>query len=165
MRLKRRKTMLFNRILYPTDFSPLSEIAKDYVMKLREANAKEVILLHVINPLEFSLPQFNDPFALDVASIYAHVPEIEKKVMDENQRMLDKTAKELKSVGFKVKKKLTIGEPKDEIVRVANDEKVNLIVIGYHGKGLLERILEMGSTAKSVIRKAECPVLVVKRQG
>ncbi len=155
--------MLFNKILYPTDFSPLSEVAKNYVIKLREANAKEVVVLHVINPLEFSLPQFNDPFALDVATIYAHVPEIEKKVMDENQNMLNKVVKELESVGFKVSKMLIIGEPKDEIIKVAKNENVNLIVIGYHGKGLLERILEMGSTTKSVIRKAECPVLVVKR--
>jgi nucleotide-binding universal stress UspA family protein len=59
---------------------------------------------------------------------------------------------------------MTIGDPKEEIVRVADEEKVNVIVIGYHGKGLLERILEMGSTAKAVIRNAKCPVLVVKRE-
>jgi len=71
--------------------------------------------------------------------------------------------KELKEWGFSVKTVMTVGDPKSEIVRVAEEEKVNVIVIGYHGKGIIERILEMGSTAKAVIRKAECPVLVVKR--
>jgi len=155
---------LFRKILYPTDFSDLAEVAKDYVKKLKEANAKEVIVLHVVHPLEFSLPQLDDPFALDVATLYAHIPEIEKAILKSHEERLKEIEEELKKEGFKVKSILTVGEPKEEIVRVAQEEKVNVIVIGYHGKGLLERILEIGSTAKAVIKEAECPVLVVKRR-
>ena len=155
---------LFRKVLYPTDFSELAEVAKDYVLKLKDANAQEVVILHVIHPLEFSLPQFDDPFALDVATIYAHIPEIEKEVLKKHEEMLNTMADELEQQGFTVKRVMTIGDPKEEIVRVADEEKVNVIVIGYHGKGLLERILEMGSTAKAVIRNAKCPVLVVKRE-
>ena len=155
---------LFRKVLYPTDFSELAEVAKDYILKLKEANAQEVVILHVIHPLEFSLPQFDDPFALDVATIYAHIPEIEKEVLKKHEEMLNTMADELEQQGFTVKRVMTIGDPKEEIVRVADEEKVNVIVIGYHGKGLLERILEMGSIAKAVIRNAKCPVLVVKRE-
>jgi nucleotide-binding universal stress UspA family protein len=155
---------LFKKVLYPTDFSELAETAKDYALKLREAGAEEVVLLHVISPLEFSLPQFDDPFALDVASLYAHLPEIEKEILKRHQEMLEMLSQEFEKAGFKVKKLLTVGTPSDEIVRVAKEEDVNVIVIGYHGKGLIERILEIGSTAKAVIKKAECPVLVVKRR-
>ena len=155
---------LFRKVLYPTDFSELAEVAKDYILKLKEANAQEVVILHVIHPLEFSLPQFDDPFALDVATIYAHIPEIEKEILKKHEEMLNTMADELEQQGFTVKRVMTIGDPKEEIVRVADEEKVNVIVIGYHGKGLLERILEMGSTAKAVIRNAKCPVLVVKRE-
>ena len=155
---------LFRKVLYPTDFSELAEVAKDYVLKLKDANAQEVVILHVIHPLEFSLPQFDDPFAMDVATIYAHIPEIEKEILKKHEEMLNTMADELEQQGFTVKRVMTIGDPKEEIVRVADEEKVNVIVIGYHGKGLLERILEMGSTAKAVIRNAKCPVLVVKRE-
>ncbi|RUM88461.1 MAG: universal stress protein [Thermovibrio sp.] len=154
---------LFRKILYPTDFSELAEVAKEYVKKLKEANAEEVVVLHVIHPLEFSLPQFDDPFALDVATIYAHIPEIEKLILDRHEEMLKKIEKELKELGFQVKTVMTVGDPKSEIVRVAEEERVNVIVIGYHGKGIIERILEMGSTAKAVIKDAKCPVLVVKK--
>jgi len=154
---------LFRKVLYPTDFSELADIAKEYVKKLKEAGTEEVILLHVIHPLEFSLPQFDDPFALDVATIYAHIPEIEKAILESHERMLKEIEKELSSFGFKVKRIMTVGDPKEEIVRVAEEEKVSVIVIGYHGKGLIERILEMGSTAKAVIKNAKCPVLVVKK--
>ena len=154
---------LFRKILYPTDFSELAEVAKEYVKKLREANAQEVVVLHVIHPLEFSLPAFDDPFALDVATLYAHLPEIEKAIIEAHEERLEEIEEELKAVGFKVKALLTVGEPKEEIVRVSEEEKVNVIVIGYHGKSLIERILEIGSTAKAVIKKAKCPVLVVKK--
>jgi len=154
---------LFRKILYPTDFSDLAEVAKDYVKKLKEANAEEVVVLHVIHPLEFSLPPLDDPFALDVATLYAHLPEIERAIIEAHEERLKEIAKELEAVGFKVKTLLTVGEPREEIVRVAREERVSVIVIGYHGKSLIERILEIGSTAKAVIKKAECPVLVVKK--
>jgi len=155
---------LFKKILYPTDFSELAEVAKEYVIKLKEANAQEVVVLHVIHPLEFSLPQFDDPFALDVATLYAHLPEIEQAILRSHEERLKEIEEELKKAGFKVRTVLTVGEPKEEIVRVAEEERVNVIVIGYHGKSLIERILEIGSTAKAVIKKAKCPVLVVKKR-
>jgi len=155
---------LFKKILYPTDFSELAEVAKEYVKKLKEANAKEVVVLHVIHPLEFSLPQFDDPFALDVATLYAHLPEIEQAILRSHEERLKEIEEELKACGFEVKTLLTVGEPKEEIVKVAKEENVSVIVIGYHGKSLIERILEIGSTAKAVIKKAECPVLVVKKR-
>ncbi len=155
---------LFEKILYPTDFSDLAEVAKEYVKKLKEAKAKEVVVLHVIHPLEFSLPQFDDPFALDVATLYAHLPEIEQAILKSHEERLKEIEEELKELDFKVKTVLTVGEPKEEIVRVAKEEGVKVIVIGYHGKSLIERILEIGSTAKGVIKEAPCPVLVVKKK-
>jgi nucleotide-binding universal stress UspA family protein len=118
----------------------------------------------VIHPLEFSLPQFDDPFALDVATLYAHLPEIEQAILRSHEERLKEIEEELKACGFEVKTLLTVGEPKEEIVKVAKEENVSVIVIGYHGKSLIERILEIGSTAKAVIKKAECPVLVVKKR-
>ena len=53
------------------------------------------------------------------------------------------------------------GEAASEIVRVAAERKVDLIVISSHGRTGLGRIL-FGSTAESVVRHAPCPVLVVK---
>jgi nucleotide-binding universal stress UspA family protein len=53
------------------------------------------------------------------------------------------------------------GDPATEIVRYANDERVDLIVMGTHGRTGVERLL-MGSVAEKVMRDAPCSVLVVK---
>ena len=56
------------------------------------------------------------------------------------------------------------GEAASEIVRVAKDREVDLIVVSSHGRTGLGRIL-FGSTAEAVVRHASCPVLVVKPTG
>jgi nucleotide-binding universal stress UspA family protein len=58
--------------------------------------------------------------------------------------------------------RLVTGDPAAEIVRVADDEHVDMIVLGSHGRSGLRRLL-MGSVAEVVVRKAPCPVLTFKQ--
>jgi nucleotide-binding universal stress UspA family protein len=60
-----------------------------------------------------------------------------------------------------VERRLVIGDPALEILDEAQESKVDLIVMGTHGRSGLGRLL-MGSVAESVVRKAACPVLTVK---
>jgi len=57
--------------------------------------------------------------------------------------------------------KLLVGDPASAIVEAAEEENVDLIVLGTHGRTGLTRLL-MGSVAENVVRKAKCPVLTVK---
>ena len=57
--------------------------------------------------------------------------------------------------------RLTDGEPYAEILRVAEDDGCDLIVMGTHGRKGLRRLL-MGSVAEQVVRQASCPVMTVK---
>jgi len=52
------------------------------------------------------------------------------------------------------------GAPADEILKAAKERHADLVVVGRHGPGLLERFL-MGTTAERVVREAPCPVLTV----
>jgi len=60
-----------------------------------------------------------------------------------------------------VEEMIAHGDPAAEIVRVAEERDVDLIVISSHGRTGLGRII-FGSTAEAVVRRARCPVLVVK---
>jgi universal stress protein A len=62
-----------------------------------------------------------------------------------------------------VKTRIEKGAPKQEIVRVADDEKAELIVIGSHGRHGLQLLL--GSTANGVLHLAKCDVLAVRVNG
>jgi nucleotide-binding universal stress UspA family protein len=65
--------------------------------------------------------------------------------------------------GVALETAVPLGRPDEAIVRVAQAKKVNLIVLGSHGRTGLRKLL-MGSTAERVIGQAPCPVLVVKKK-
>ncbi len=54
------------------------------------------------------------------------------------------------------------GHPASEIIRVAEEENIDLIVIGNEKRGIFARLL-FGNVSQSVANKAPCPVLIVKR--
>jgi universal stress protein A len=62
-----------------------------------------------------------------------------------------------------VKAFLRVGYPFEEIIQVANDPEIDLIIIGSHGRSGIKRLL-LGSTAERVVEHAPCPVLVVKER-
>lgn len=60
-----------------------------------------------------------------------------------------------------VERRLPVGRPGEEIVRAASEPGVDLVVVGRRGLGGLKRLL-LGSVSETVLRQAECPVLIVK---
>jgi nucleotide-binding universal stress UspA family protein len=80
------------------------------------------------------------------------------------RKELDGLVDRLRDRGMTVRGVLRGGVPIEEILRAAQDEAVDLIVIGTHGRTGLAHVL-IGSVAESILRKASCPVLAVRHQG
>jgi nucleotide-binding universal stress UspA family protein len=145
---------MFEKILYPTDFSDVAKKAFQYVKQLKEADGKEVVILHVI-----------DQSNLELLSTYSTIQDylnIEKEIKEKASEEIEFLVNELKQLGFSVKARIEKGLPFREVLRVAEEEKPSVIVVGSHGKSNLEEIL-IGSVSEKVVRKVRYPVLVVKR--
>jgi universal stress protein A len=82
---------------------------------------------------------------------------------EEALQNLERFEKELMNQGVNVKAFLRVGYPFEEIIQVANDPEIDLIIIGSHGRSGIKRLL-LGSTAERVVEHAPCPVLVVKER-
>ena len=89
-------------------------------------------------------------------------------IAEMSEQMEDSAERELPDVmacedlrGVKVEEVIGHGDAAAEIVRIASEQNVDLIVISSHGRTGLGRIF-FGSTAEAVVRHAGCPVLVVK---
>ncbi len=141
-------------ILLPTDFSENANYAIEYATSLARQFSASIICLHVIEPV---LP------SVGYTGLTEPLP-----MPDLSEQLENSAAEELpKFVGCKAFSNLVVeeviahGDASTEIVRVAKDRGVDLIVIASHGRTGLGRIL-FGSTAESVVRHASCPVLVVK---
>jgi nucleotide-binding universal stress UspA family protein len=89
------------------------------------------------------------------------IADITDQLEDSAERELPKLAEREECAGLQVEEVVAHGEAAAEIVRVAKDRNVDLIVVSSHGRTGLGRIL-FGSTAEAIVRHASCPVLVVK---
>ncbi len=143
---------LFHRILVPTDFSPQSERAWAMARRLARAVGAEIVLLHVFveTPLYSESPLSGERVSEVFAAARAWVAE-----------HLGQWAAAARAEGLAVKTLLRTGVPHEDIVATARDEGADLIAIGTHGRGGLNRLM-LGSVCDRVIRLASCPVLAVR---
>jgi nucleotide-binding universal stress UspA family protein len=139
--------MHFHKILFATDFSLTSESALEFATALARDAGALLIIAHIE---EMPMPYAG-------GEMYFAQPEYPNP---EVRKMLEAVVPADKNVKFE--HRLVMGTAADDIVRVAEEEKADLIVIGTHGRTGLMRVL-MGSVAESVMRLAQCPVLTVKQ--
>ena len=143
---------LIRRILVPTDFSDSARQALDWGTTLAREFKAELVLLHVVENL--TVGYASDLFPVPMAEVY-------EEIAGYARTELTKLAEEVRSQGVTVSERLCQGTPSAEIIRLAKDEPTDLIVVGSHGKGLLDHAL-FGSTTERVVRKASCPVLTCR---
>ncbi|MBN2283014.1 MAG: universal stress protein [Deltaproteobacteria bacterium] len=143
---------MFKKILYATDFSNESMAALEYIKQLRSAGAEEVIILNVVD--RRGLSDLSRYARKDLEGIQE---DLEKKATAEMKPI----EKDLKDHGFKVHLRVEKGGPFNEILRVAEEEDVSLIVTGSRGTGNFEELF-LGSVSYKVVRKVRKPVLVIK---
>jgi nucleotide-binding universal stress UspA family protein len=140
--------MKFNKILFATDFSAASQTAFEYASALARDAGARMLIVHVEEP----------PVSYATGEMLVIHPDVPNPELG---KMLEKIVPE---GGVPHEHCLVIGTPADEIVRLAEEQRADLIVVGTHGRKGLSRLLT-GSVAELVLRRAQCPVLAVKAAG
>jgi len=150
---------VFRRILFPTDFSDVAQKALGYVKRLRQGYAEEVVVLHVFDRRELR----NLAAVGGITGNYPINFDEEFKRLEENHLTKVKMIiEDLKSIGFAAKGIVREGIPLKEILNVADEEKVSVIVLGSHGKSNLQEVM-LGSVSEGVIKHSRQPVIIIKR--
>ena len=162
-------------ILVPVDFSPYSTEALLYAATLADHLASTVVVLHVIakeieaqaahQRVGSGVPLSAVLLGLTLTSEALGVPPEmhEAVVVDLRERAQTALQHFLPSElsGRSVELRVEIGHPFEQILEVAKGERVDMIVMGTHGRTGLAHIV-LGSVAERVVRMAPCPVLTVK---
>jgi nucleotide-binding universal stress UspA family protein len=144
-----------SKILIATDGSKYSEKAVDYGIDVAKRLGYEVIALYVI-----SLKSM-ERFALGHHDDIGGYERVNDELKAEGESALGYVTIKCDERGVKVSKTLARGYPADEIIKTASSERPEFIVVGSLGKTGLEHLF-IGSVSEAVIKKAPCPVLVVK---
>ena len=140
------------RILVPTDFSEAAAAALDYAKSLAQLTGAS---LHVLYVMDDPLPGFKMPD--HVCSIPAIRRQLEKEAAEQLGKIL--TADE--RVKFRAEMTAEWGSPYTKVLEFAKAHKIDLIVMGTHGRGALQHAL-LGNVAERVVRHSSCPVLTIR---
>ena len=146
-------TMNIKRILFPTDFSEDSSTALGYASSLASDSGALLYIVHVDELLDVGIPSI-PPIE---GGYFYEVPWDERR---EVQDRLTKIVPTVANVAYE--HRYLTGSPLTQILNFAEREHVDLIVMGSHGRTGFSRLI-MGSVAEGVMRRATCPVLIVKQ--
>jgi nucleotide-binding universal stress UspA family protein len=140
------------KILHPTDFSECATAAQSVAVDLARKLGAELVLVQAL----VEAPLYSEGFISrrQVQTVY----DAQRKWSEDT---LEARAEQLRQSGIKTSWRVQMGAPSEEIVRTAEEEHADMIVMGTHGRSGLNRVL-LGSVTERVIRLARCPVLTVR---
>lgn len=138
----------YKHILLATDFSPESKAVVKRAQALQTNNQCKLSIIHVLEPISIA---YGGEFPVDLGDLHK---ELEKQAKEK----LSALSEELK-VNVD-EQHLEVGITEKEIIRVAEDSDIDLIVLGSHGRHGISLLL--GSTANAVLHHAKCDVLAVR---
>ena len=142
------------KILIAIDGSDYSQAALQSVIARPWPPDTEVKVLHVVEP----------PSLLMGREMGGYDPEFEmvwKALREQAKDLVSKAAEKLRGAKFNVSTELVEGDPKSQIIDIANEWRADMIVLGSHGRMGLNRFL-MGSVSQNVVRHAHCSVEIVR---
>lgn len=138
---------MYKRVLLATDFDEIGVNAAHKAKKIADESNAKLFLVHVVEPIPaYAYPGF------------AGFAEVEVSIREQAEKELSNLADKL---GVdKRYQLLEFGSIKNEVLRVAHEHKIDLIVTGSHGNHGLALLL--GSTAEAILHGAHCDLLIVR---
>jgi nucleotide-binding universal stress UspA family protein len=140
------------RILVPSDFSEPAGAALKWATTLAREFGGEIFLVHVV-PEPYAYPWGTELSTLPLTEILA-----------QSEQAASERLNELRSTtgldSSRIHTRTLVGTPVDQILNVINEERIDLVVIGTHGRGMVGHLL-LGSVAERVVRRSPVPVLTV----
>ncbi len=137
------------KVVVPVDFSSTTDKVVDYAMSVADKLGAEVLFFHAINDFQ----------GYDMMLVHPSFIGMTKDLEKESKERINALVEEYKEREYGVGGDVAIGDAAEEIIKYAQEQNADMIIIGTHGVKGLEKIL-MGSTAERVVKNAPCPVLV-----
>ncbi len=145
------------KILVPTDLSELSEVGVRYALEMAASQGAEVVVFHVAHFRDVVRQRGYE------TSLQVHYETVEELLDDCKQRVAKFLQERFSDLTQKVKvqEDADFGDAYESIVKKAEEEGVDMIIMSTHGRTGVSHML-IGSVTEQVVRRASCPVLSVR---
>ena len=146
------------KILYATDLSKNSAYAFYHAVDMAKKHNAEIVLLHAVEPIPVRTYGSHQTDRLYHDQQKASLEVIRSRL----QRFCEKAEETspLSCVSLVSKILVQVGYPVEEILKVADEEECDVIVLGNHGKGLLQQTF-LGSVSRAVLDRTRKPVFII----
>lgn len=138
-----------SKVVVPVDFTSKTDKVVHYALSIADKLGAQVLFFHVVSDFQ----------GYDMMLVHPSFITMKQDLEKQARKRLDALLAEYRERKGGVGGDIAVGDAAEEIVRYAEAEKADMIIIGTHGTKGLEKIL-LGSTAERVVKKAPCPVLV-----
>ncbi|MBN1106518.1 MAG: universal stress protein [Deltaproteobacteria bacterium] len=139
------------RVLFPIDFTENSSKIFPYVLSIAGKYDATIYLVHVV-----------EDFSKWGGFYIPHIPfeKFHEEAMQGAKMTLDSVCERQPDHCAAFQKRIVFGDPAQEIIRIIEEEKIDLVIMGTHGRKGLELVF-FGSVAENVVKKSPAPVLTI----
>jgi nucleotide-binding universal stress UspA family protein len=148
---------VFRRILCAVDFSECSLYALEYAMSLAQEADASLTILHAIDVAP-EIPDVHGLMMGGVMDVREFIAQVDERARARLKELVPNSVETFSHIETMV----VTGRSYREVLRVAADQSSDVIVLGVHGRGPVDRLF-FGSTAQQVVRGATCPVLTLRK--
>ena len=145
------------KIICPVDFSEPSDAALNSAVELAEHFSAEMVLCHAINEID---PTPSPSYTL-TNQLMDQIPQIMGQMTENAHKAMQDLIKNHVGERIPADHRVVLGDPAKSIVKLAEDEQADLIVMATHGRSGIKGLF-FGSVAEKVVRSATCPVLTMR---
>ncbi len=150
---------MYKNILVPHAGTAGGDEALKHAIQIAKSNSPKIIILHVIEDMP------HVPILLhssQMASIRKQLREITRSMMDHMEDEMSKKTKLCEKEGISSHVKIASGDAFDEIIKIEQNQKIDLIVMAKRRKLKgIKRLLKLGSVSRKVLEHVSCPVLII----
>ena len=163
---ERRREMIpeIKKILYATDLSKNSSYAFLYAADMAKRHNAKIVILHSVEPVRY---MYSEGMSDRVEEILQKAKKEEREMdLEEIKKYLQEFCKKIENqigppcVELVSKILVPLGHPVEEILKAADEEGCDAIVLGTHGKGFLRHTF-LGSVAEDVLERTRKPVFII----
>lgn len=142
------------KVLIGVDDSPHAEKTLEFVRKMSWPADTAVV---VASAVQVPFMAYSEAYAMPIVDTGAWIAQLTKLHED----LASRGARKLADAGLRTQSRVLQGDPREALIEEAKKERVDLMVVGSHGRTGLEKLV-MGSVASHVVAHAPCSVLVVR---
>jgi len=151
---------MYDKILVPHAGTPAGDLALNHAIHIAKSSKAEITLLHVIEDFPH-VPMFS-LHASQAAKIKKDLTEVTEEMKIVMEKEMEKRIETCKKNGIKSNLKVITGLPAEEIMKIVQSQKIDLIVMAKRRKLKgIKGLLSLGSVSRKIVESTACPILMM----